>query len=158
MAENLNYDVPAIDTDVCYENDDANCIKYGRLYNWETAMTVCPSGWHLPDTTEWNTLTDYVGGASTAGTKLKANSEWNTGSSYIAGTDDYGFAALPGGLRRSSGFSGVSFNGYWWSATETENNISAYYRYMFYGNEYVSRYSYNKGSYFFSVRCLQDSP
>nr|WP_244831644.1 hypothetical protein [Candidatus Vampirococcus lugosii] len=25
----------------CYDDDSANCEKYGRLYNWDAAMTVC---------------------------------------------------------------------------------------------------------------------
>jgi len=40
MAENLNYDVPYNNTDVCYNNDPDNCAIYGRLYNWETAMKL----------------------------------------------------------------------------------------------------------------------
>jgi len=30
MKKNLNY---AVSGSVCYENDTANCAKYGRLYN-----------------------------------------------------------------------------------------------------------------------------
>jgi len=36
MAENLNYNVSGSE---CYE-DDPNCAKYGRLYNWATAMAL----------------------------------------------------------------------------------------------------------------------
>ena len=45
MAENLNYEAEG---SLCYENKPANCAKYGRLYNWETAKKACPKGWHLP--------------------------------------------------------------------------------------------------------------
>jgi len=41
MAENLNFN--ASDSK-CYDDDPANCDKYGRLYNWETAITACPAG------------------------------------------------------------------------------------------------------------------
>ena len=37
MAENLNYDAEG---SVCYDNKPANCKKYGRLYNWATAMNI----------------------------------------------------------------------------------------------------------------------
>ena len=39
IAENLNYEA---DGSICYENQESNCRKYGRLYNWNTALNVCP--------------------------------------------------------------------------------------------------------------------
>lgn len=57
---------------------------------------VCPEGWHLPDSTEFQQLIDYLGGMSVAGTKLKATSGWGNNP----GTDDYGFTALSVGSRR----------------------------------------------------------
>jgi uncharacterized protein (TIGR02145 family) len=120
MKRNLNCNVSG---SKCYNNDPSNCDKYGRLYDWATAKTVCPSGWHLPSDAEWTTLTDYVGGLSTAGKKLKATSGWSNDGN---GTDEHGFAALPGGYGVSDGyFSNVGDGGYWWSATEDD----AYYAY-----------------------------
>ena len=133
MAENLNYDVPDNTTDVCYSNNADNCARYGRLYNWSTAMGgasssstnpsgvqgVCPVGWHLPSNAEWTQLTDYVGGTSKAGTKLKSSTGWNSYQNIPAGTDEYGFSALPGGYGNSDGsFLNAGSNGIWWSATE----------------------------------------
>jgi uncharacterized protein (TIGR02145 family)/uncharacterized repeat protein (TIGR02543 family) len=150
MAENLNYDVPNNETDVCYNNSSDNCSKYGRLYNWEAAMKACPAGWHLPSDAEWTQLTDFVG--SNAGTKLKATSGWyNNGN----GGDNYGFAALPAGYGYSGGsFYGAGYGGYWWSPTEKGADY-AYGRSMGYDIEFVGRY-YNYESYLFSVRCVQD--
>jgi len=59
MAENLNYDIKG---SKCYDNKPDNCAKYGRLYNWQTANTACPNGWHLPSRAEWEALTMEVGG------------------------------------------------------------------------------------------------
>jgi hypothetical protein len=39
FAENLNY---AAEGSKCYDNEPANCQKYGRLYNWNMAITACP--------------------------------------------------------------------------------------------------------------------
>jgi uncharacterized protein (TIGR02145 family) len=165
MAENLNYDVPDNATDVCYQNDAANCVTYGRLYNWATAMAgstssaanpsgrqgVCPAGWHLPSDAEWTALTTFVGGESTAGTKLKANSSlWRTNT----GTDDFGFSALPGGLGDSGYFFGVDEVGVWWSSTEY-NASNAYTRNMDYDYAGVGR-GVNDTSSLYSVRCVQD--
>ncbi|MCL2281814.1 MAG: fibrobacter succinogenes major paralogous domain-containing protein, partial [Fibromonadales bacterium] len=156
MAQNLNYDVPENTTDVCYNNSSNNCVTYGRLYNWATALAACPSGWHLPSDAEWNVLMTAVGGSSTAGTKLKATSGWSTTvSGYIAGTDNYGFSALPGGYGVSGGsFSAVGSNGVWWSSTE-DGTSNAWYRGMGCIASDVGRYSYGK-SYLFSVLCLRD--
>jgi len=50
MAQNLNYQYISSS---CYQQEEANCVKYGRLYNWESANKVCPKGWRLPTDKEW---------------------------------------------------------------------------------------------------------
>ncbi|GHV12636.1 hypothetical protein AGMMS49938_05600 [Fibrobacterales bacterium] len=156
MAENLNFDTKS-DGSVCYGNDktnETNCTTYGRLYDWETATTACPGGWHLPSDAEWTTLATYVGGNSTAGTKLKATSGWDNNGN---GTDDYGFSALPGGYGYSSGnFYNVDKYGTWWSATEATNASNAYYRRMQDSNGSMDRVNYGKVEGLFSVRCLKN--
>jgi len=156
MAENLNYNASG---SKCYDNQESNCQKYGRLYNWSTAKTACPRGWHLPSDADWNVLMKFVNPSCSdnndcagAGTKLKAASGWNSNGN---GTDAYGFSALPGGYGSSGGyFSHVGSYGYWWSSSEYGSNY-AYSRYMGYNGE--SAFYYNDGkSILYSVRCLQD--
>jgi len=159
MAENLNYNAKG---SKCYDNSEANCKTYGRLYDWKTATTVCPSGWHLPSDAEWYVLVKFANPScpvntycANAGTKLRATSGWDTGRGYIAGTDNYGFSALPGGYGSSGGsFYNVGGFGYWWSASEYSSNY-AYSRYMYYYIDDVY-YSYDVKSSLRSVRCLQD--
>ena len=111
-------------------------------------MTACPVGWRLPSDAEWTKLTDFVGGSSTAGKKLKSTSGWN-------GTDDYGFAALPAGNGYSDGsFYNAGNIGNWWSATENDAYY-AWYRNMYYNYEDVGRDDRDK-ALLFSVRCVQD--
>jgi uncharacterized protein (TIGR02145 family) len=161
MAENLNYDES---DSVCYRNDEANCAKYGRLYNWETALMVCPSGWHLPSASDWDTLMNFVqtdnGGtyangnhASIAGKYLKATNGWNNNGN---GEDKYGFEALPGGNGTyvAGNFFNVGNRSHWWSSSENDST-KAYYRAIYYNAENVYWYNIDKG-YLFSVRCLQD--
>ncbi len=149
MAENLNYN--ATDSK-CYNDNSANCDKYGGLYNWSTAMNVCPSGWHLPTDAEWDLLVTAVDEYSIAGPKLKAATGWNTD---IPTTDEYGFSALPGGFGHSNGIChNVGHDGNWWSATEYDSD-NAYLRNMDYANGGVYKYDERK-SFLFSVRCLQD--
>jgi uncharacterized protein (TIGR02145 family) len=150
MAENLNYDMGG---SWCYENSTSNCDKYGRLYTWEAAREACPPGWHLPSDSEWSSLTNYLGGEEVAGGKLKSTSLWespNTGA-----TNSSGFTGLPGGVRVTDGsFGSLSYGGYWWSSSPGVAS-SAWSRYMYYDDAYVSRFSSSK-SYGFSVRCLKD--
>jgi len=150
MAENLNYDVPSVTTDVCYENDTENCNTYGRLYDWETAKTSCPTGWHLPSNAEWNTLDSSPG-------TLMSKTGWRQANGYSNdhGTNDYGFSALPGGMYSygSEYFLDISTSGYWWSASESTNNI-AHYRYIDYDALISSVINKN---YLLSIRCVQDN-
>jgi len=156
MAENLNYD------DVvgkCFNDNLDNCVIYGRLYNWATAMLACPSGWHLPSDADWNELMKFVDPSCTdnsscanAGTKLKATSGWI--SPIIVGTDDFGFSALPGGFAENSSFINVNMNGHWWSASDSSND-AAYFRNMSYYGSYVSYEQMSKSNHN-SVRCIKD--
>jgi uncharacterized protein (TIGR02145 family) len=151
MAENLNCNVNG---SKCYGNKTENCNKYGRLYNWSTARSVCPYGWHLPSGNEWQALTDFAGGSAVAGTALKTEAGWNIGSGYKPGTDNYGFSALPGGGGYSGGYFYPSgYNGYWWTSSEFSKD-GAYYLSISY-NEGI--YYYDRGkSGLFSVRCVMN--
>ena len=169
MAENLNY---SVDSSFCYDNKESNCAKYGRLYEWAAAVGkleskcgrghtcslpsgnirgVCPSGWHLPSSDEWDTLFKAVGGSSTAGKVLKSTSGWNDNSN---GTDAFGFSALPVGEREDGrGYRQTGYEAYFWSSTEY-NSIYAYYKKLDIGNSvYQSNSSKRSG---FSVRCVRD--
>ncbi|MDR3001404.1 MAG: InlB B-repeat-containing protein [Fibromonadaceae bacterium] len=157
MAENLNYNVNGA---ICYSNRIANCNIYGRLYNWNTARTICPSGWHLPSNAEWWTLVYFVGTES--GRKLKAKSGWNNDYQGRSGngTDDFGFSALPGGSEASGSFYSVGIIGNWWSATEDYNYNyggvdGAFVRDMGVGSNSVGSFSIGKAARH-SVRCLRD--
>ncbi len=158
MAENLNY-TPDTGTSDCYGSNSANCIKYGRLYDWSTAKTVCPAGWHLPSDEEWTALIDFVesysGCSSCAGVELKSETGWY----YNYGEDTHGFSALPGGYGISdSVFSYISEYGSWWSSTELKKASNTAYSYIMYYS-YSGVYSYyDDKSSLLSVRCVQNSP
>ncbi len=188
MAENLNYDPgqggsgsSAYDWSWCYDDDPSNCAKYGRLYTWAAAMDsattycgfgksctathpvqgICPSGWHLPDTTDWHDLIVAAGGQYSAGAKLKSTSGWendrwgNDGN----GTDAFGFSALPSGyMSRSGDYHTAGGYAYIWSSFEYITGLVAYemglrctgasaYAYIERGNEESG----------YAVRCLKDS-
>jgi uncharacterized protein (TIGR02145 family) len=157
MAENLNFNKIG---SMCYGDNTGNdsqnnCAKYGRLYNWETAIEVCPLGWHLPSNAEWDELISYIEGdkgcAGCAGKHLKSASGWSSGN----GQNSYGFSALPGGGGYFNGnFDNISSGGRWWGSSE--DNISNAYRWLMGSNyDYVDINTYDKRAYF-SVRCVED--
>jgi len=145
MAENLNY--MAASGSWCYGNSESNCAKYGRLYDWGTALSSCLSGWRLPTREEWSDLASVAGGS----VKLKAKVGWSGN-----GTDDYGFAALPGGYRYSLGSGSFGYageNGYWWTSA-TDGNDKAVNRRM--DNSGVVYEESNLRSLGHSVRCVEE--
>lgn len=154
MAENLNYDTDATN---CYDGREDLCTIYGGLYKWGAAMVVCPSGWHLPDTTEWKMLITAVGGESTAGRMLKSTSGWDDyKGENVNGTDAYSFAVLPAGYYFGNVMDYRYEGSYtcFWSSTGNRNTGSAYYMRVFVRDDASLYYENN---YKFSVRCVQDS-
>ena len=154
MAENLNYN-PGTGNSICYDGQTSNCTTYGRLYDWSTAKTVCPTGWHLPSNADWDVMKAYINDDYTEGKKLKATSGWSSYNGVSGnGTDEYGFSALPGGYGGSDGDFYSSNYGAWWIATESYYDF-AFVRYM--GYEYRDVISsHNVKSNLLSVRCVQD--
>lgn len=143
----------------CWYNNDAATYKsvYGALYNWYTVKTgkLCPTGWHVPSNAEWTTLTDYLGGESVAGGKLKetGTSHWyppNEGA-----TNSSGFTALPGGQHMPDGtFGNIEYSGLWWSTTDnTIPGAYFWYAHQFYTGFVSTGSKQNAGV---SVRCLKD--
>jgi len=150
MAENFNCDVEG---SKCYDNLKSNCDKYGRLYDWSTSLTVCPSGWRLPGDADWEELMDAVGGEATAGARLKTTSGWNNSN----GTDDYGFSGKPGGHGDQDGiFSTMGFHGQWWSLDVYEHDdIHAYGFILHYAGDNAFT-TITKKTNLYSVRCVQE--
>jgi uncharacterized protein (TIGR02145 family) len=142
-------------TNVAEAKATDNYATYGVLYNWTAAMNACPDGWHLPSDAEWTELTDYLGGESVAGGKLKETGTTHWASPNTGATNETGFTALPGGGRYNNGaFFNIGNLGSWWSATEDDATY-AWYRFMLYNDSNVYRSNYFK-EVGFSVRCLRD--
>ena len=149
----------------CYFRDDAaNNAKYGKLYNWYAVSkttngnkNICPTGWHVPTDAEWTVLTDYLGGASVAGGKLKEVGTTNWDSPNTDATNISLFTGLPGGYRdNSSGiYHDVVSHGYWWGSTEIDAS-RAWNRILRNGHAEASRDIFSYKGHGFSVRCLRD--
>jgi uncharacterized protein (TIGR02145 family) len=139
------------------DNVPDNSSTYGRLYNWYAvtdSRNVCPIGWHVPSDAEWTVLTDFLGGESVAGGKLKEAGMTHWRSPNNGATNETGFTAIPSGYRNQSGF-GANTNGYWWSST-VYNTEDAFMRMMSPDYIYLSKSSSGK-PHGYSVRCISDS-
>ncbi|MBS7272185.1 MAG: fibrobacter succinogenes major paralogous domain-containing protein [Fibrobacter sp.] len=184
MAENLNY-VSA--QSFCYNGIADNCTKYGRLYSWSAAMDssvtgcrsldvcsptypvrgICPKGWHLPDSTEWEVLFSAVGGKSIASKVLRSTSGWKCyyDDQCWNGIDAFGFSALSAGYwygygGASSYFEGEFTNALFWSSTQARSpntSLYAYCRIFYSSKDDVDSRDQCRKVHRLSIRCLQDS-
>jgi len=168
------------------DGNTATCNTYGRLYDWATAMGlnatcnssicssqiqskhkgICPQGWHIPSNAEWDILVKYVdpnyvsNTNNIAGTKLKSTSGWKNHSVYGNGTDNYGFAALPGGIGRDgwnddgTGFTEEGGTEHWWTAYETSSSLAYLWR-TAYDLGRADWLNYHKRA-FLNIRCVKD--
>lgn len=149
MAENLNYKTSS--GSWAYDNEPSNAATYGRLYNWKTALKVCPDGWHLPFDEEWDILAKKYG-EDVAGKALKSTTGWENNGN---GSNRSGFNAKPAGYRSSDGsFYAIGEVGYFWSSSEGSEGY-AWERLLNDYNSKVGRGRSNKkgGN---SCRCLRD--
>jgi uncharacterized protein (TIGR02145 family) len=161
MASNLNYGTTLVSTQdqrdnclfekYCYDNNPANCITLGALYQWDEMMQYdntpadqgfCPPGWHIPSENDWNTLfASYINNAF-AGNPLKY-------SGYS------GFNALLSGenyFNKSWNYQGLT--AFFWSST-SHSPTQALAHGMNEVDPSVSIYPASRVNAF-SVRCLRD--
>ena len=69
-----------------YDNDPKNGAIYGKLYNWYAVNDprgLAPSGYHIPSDAEWTKLTDFLGGKTVAGDKMKSMPIYETKIRYV---------------------------------------------------------------------------
>lgn len=142
-----------------YNNvNDTTKNHYGLLYSFYTVESerLCPNGWHVPTTDDWNILINFLGTNKTVGGKLKEAgfNHWKYPNKDA--TNETGFNAFPGGRRigSRSRFDDAGTFGYWWTGT-SENILSSYAIIMCYDNPSIFKdISPKKDA--LSVRCIKD--
>ena len=188
MAENLNYDPGDVSSmseyawSGCFDGEDENCSKYGRLYTWEVVMDnadcaygneckpsgvvqgICPEGWHVPTEVEFNTLYDNVSGikdvVSNDGDEivkkmLESASGWLCNDGVGNGVDAYGFSALPAGYRYFGNDYSKGESAYFWSASEDGREVVRSSKLSCaYNRDDISYVGYKHSG--LSLRCLKD--
>lgn len=118
MARNLSLDTFDGSWSRCQGTNGSPCASGARLYTWALAMAdttlaafnqcsvspdkrgICPTNWHVPDSTEWATLATSLGGWESAGRILKSTGGWAVRPDGFPGSDSdrVGFAAEPFGF------------------------------------------------------------
>ena len=137
-----------------YENNSANGIVYGKLYNGHAVNDprgLSPEGYHIPSDAEWTILTNFLGG-QTAGGKMKTTTRWDSPNS--GATNSSGFTGLPGGIRTNPGSYGMGTIGIWWSMA-VPGSYFAYTRALYYDNMNIGRFDYHIYNGM-SVRCVKN--
>ena len=168
----------------CYDNVATNCDEKGRLYTWAAAIDsvklandkenpqvcgydvectlpakiqgICPNGWRLPKGDDWKTLISTVNSSRMKSTKLKSTSGW---SGNANGTNSSGFSVFPAGHRYSDGFFyNANVEASFWESEEPDSRSdhSEASCISFYTHFDDVLFSFEKKSYGFSVRCIED--
>ena len=149
-----------------YNNDPANGVIYGKLYNWYAVNDprgLAPQGLHIPTEAEWTTLGTFLGGDAVAGGKMKTTGITTWITPNASATNESGFSGLPGGFRNhenttppyyTDSFSGVGNYGLWWSAS-AGSSTQAYCHQLTTASGRLFTYVNDKKRGF-SVRCLRD--
>lgn len=146
----------------CNFNNTTNndtIATYGMLYNWNAVGSgkLAPKGWHVSTDAEWTTLTDYLGGESVAGSKLKETGIIHWASQNSVATNETGFTALPGGWRYEDGIFHYmgDYSGFWCANEHEIYTTLSWYRLMHKDGINVFRdFMPKKNGY--SVRCVKD--
>ncbi len=162
MAENLAYNT---------EKSIAAPL-FGNYYTWQEALTVCPSGWHLPTDTEWTRLATFINNEKGpfliigddiegVGGHLKSLTGWKND---FNGSDSYGFNGLPGGFLSENSDPedepedlipiGAGELSMWWSATKKSGTNFSYKRYLTTFNTFSRGESYIGEKH--NIRCVKD--
>ena len=169
LGQNLNYETD--NNSWCYDDDPENCETFGRLYDWEAAMTACPDGWHLASDEEWIALvkqldpgsdpnalpeSDIAGGMLKAtGTMEEGTGPWK--SPNAGATNSSGFSAEGGGARYEDGtFILLGMHVIYWTSTEFDAN-NVWFRILDYGVADIYRDNTNINKEMgLSARCIMD--
>lgn len=125
-----------------YQNEVNYAKEYGYLYNQYAVVNrggLCPLGWRVPSSDEWESLFNYMGGKEVAGIKLKEAGTAHWASPNAEAKNESGFSSLPGGYWVSKfshfnsseiavyyiEFHDIRNSGIWWSYDYSYNVIKA---------------------------------
>jgi uncharacterized protein (TIGR02145 family) len=149
-TENLGVEA---DRSYCYDESEANCRRYGRLYTWEAARRACRSlgpGWRLPTDDDWRTLARAYGGI-----REESSDEGKKAYERLLGDPTIAFHAALGGNRSPDGhYERLEAHGFYWSDSESEGG-AVFYNFGK-GGLALNRQTGGEKTMAASVRCISD--
>ncbi len=146
MAENLPF-IDSFTEAVCYGNDYNFCNRYGALYTWKSAMSACPSGWHLPSKPEFDELFKFFWGNKRTLYRTLISGGSSGFEALAAGyVNDYGF--------RGYHFYGIEQGGFYWSSSTKPSIAEA--RCVSFSRLKRVMVTRLKKRWLASVRCIRD--
>ena len=153
MSENLAFEVS--NGSMTYTGIEDYVKTHGYLYNWKTAMKVCPEGWHLPSYSEWQILSNYLGGDAVAGGKMKETGTAHWKSPNAGATNSSGFSALSSGRSDDNEHKAwIGFITFFWTS-EDEGEEDGICMALYSAKEELTLYGVKKNEGY-SVRCIKD--
>jgi len=164
MAENLRFRPES--GWKCWNDDEAECSKRGVFYDWESACTVPPPGWHLPTDGEWKVLErelglpenelDLIGldRVNNVAATMKKEGCWPVeyDGAPVVYSDESGFSVVPTGFFALGQFTHDQHAGWW---TSTPEGDKAWVRALPFHNNMITRAS-NSKEFYVPVRCVRD--
>jgi len=137
----------------CYDDAEANCRRYGRLYTWESAQRVCQTlgdRWRLPTDEEWRQLAKRYGGVmgDSADKGKKVFTALMSGGAS-------GFHAVLGGNRSDGKYARLEAHGFYWTASDNDPSTAPFYNFGK-GGHALNRQPQGQKQMAISVRCLRD--
>ncbi|MFN8208264.1 MAG: FISUMP domain-containing protein [Bacteroidales bacterium] len=143
MAENLSFKSEG--NCWAYDDNPENVVRYGYLYDWETAKTVCPEGWRLPTKEDFKVLLDNVGSKGKIAYQAL----------IIGGTS--GFSAAFGGWReKDKKYKNIDQYCLFWSS-DLNLSRNAYYLSIDGRYKIAGVFAAGLNRYGYSVRCVKNN-
>lgn len=158
----------AMDSAALFSNDCKGCGYYVDADEWvkaskEQVRGVCPAGWHIPDTTEFAFLLNYVSDSlyykmgpvyKNAGKNLKAKTDWTQEDGGV-GVDSLGFSILPTGYCTDDAEEcfNIRKDAFFWTTNENVAPVWSIY-FSFDSDDVMLQYVSKVG--FESIRCVKD--
>jgi uncharacterized protein (TIGR02145 family) len=150
---------------VCwYDNNIFNRYTYGSFYNGYAVLKekLCPDGWRIPTRSDWDWLTEALGGSDIAGGKMKEVGTAHWTPPNAGATNSSGLTVLGSGYRYDAGdWHAFGYRAYWWTSTTYDGTPGSVWLW-FNGPEITGAgaksgnqdvYHILKG---YSIRCVKD--
>jgi len=138
----------------CYTDDAFNCEIYGGLYQYNEAMQygaahdICPNGWHIPTSAEFNTLKTSAGSYAQ---RLIDGSQVIPFPQPAVTQNETGFSALFAGYKGDGStvaYHNISSHAVFWTSSGQARALQ--------NNNPIINNSSNSSTVAYSIRCIKD--